>query len=86
MSRMCQGEVCSLCSSKFLERRHRHPDRRSPSILEESGLNIGNSIVCVWGGGATVVEWSRPLAQPKGCEFKPSRLAGVAFLFSEKKM
>ena len=51
MSRECQGEECCLCHGKFLGWRHRHPDGWSPSALailkDESGLNIGNSDVCV---------------------------------------
>ena len=51
MSSKCQGEECCLCHGKFLGRRHRHPDGWAPSVLtflkDESGLNFGNSDVCV---------------------------------------
>ena len=50
MSRKCQEKECSLCSAKFLGRRHHHPDGWS-SVLkffkEESRLNVSDSKVCV---------------------------------------
>ena len=51
MRHKCQAKECSLCSSQFLGCRHRNPDGWSPSVVgfleEESGLNVGNSKVCV---------------------------------------
>ena len=53
MSSKCLSEESSLCHSKFLGRRHRHPAGRSPSIIDffedTSGFNsdIGNIRVCV---------------------------------------
>ena len=53
MTSKCLSEESSLCHSKFLGRRHRHPADRSPSIIDffedTSGFNsdIGNIRVCV---------------------------------------
>ena len=51
MSRKCEGKECSLCNAKFLGRRHHHPDGWSSPVLEffkeESGLNVGDSKICV---------------------------------------
>ena len=53
MSSKCLSKECSLCHSKFLRGRHRHPDGWSPSVIEffkdASGFNsdVGNIHVCV---------------------------------------
>ena len=53
MSRKDHSEDCLLCKTKFLERRHRHTQGWSSSMIDfvrdESGLNIGNNDVYLWG-------------------------------------
>ena len=44
MSRKYQAQECSLCSSEFLGRRHRHPDQSVVAFLkEEAGFCVGIS-------------------------------------------
>ena len=43
MNRKCRAQECSLCCSKFLGRRHRHPDQSAVAFLKEvAGLSVEN--------------------------------------------
>ena len=44
MNRKCRAQECSLCCSKFLGRRHHHPDQSAVVFLKEvAGLSVANS-------------------------------------------
>ena len=49
----CEKANCSFCQSKFLGRRHHHPEGWSAALHsffeQESGLTIGNGDLCVCG-------------------------------------